>query len=123
MSDFTIIVGTAWAGDSLGLMARVVGESATYITQASLSTITYKVYDPSLIGSPAPISSGSLTISSVVFDALQTDARWNLDSIGYNFRWNMPAGTLPLSNRAYRIEIKCTTTSGWVFTLVYQIST
>ena len=73
------------------LMARVVGYNNVPITQASLSAIAFRLRDVTAESSGTP---RSLTISSVVYDTLQTtttDPSWTEDSTGYNFRYVVPA--------------------------------
>lgn len=116
-----IIEGEAFEDSSVSLMRCITGPNGVNITQASISSITYKVFD--LDDTSEPTATGSLTVSSVVFDTLQTDARWTKDSIGYNFRWDTPAALLEDGNKVYRFEIKFTTTAGEVFPVVFHVST
>ena len=117
----------AWVFEDGGatVLARIRGNSGAYITQASLSTITYNVYD--LDDSDAAVTNGSVTISSSVFDTLQTgDDRWTADSVGFNFAFSLPVAAFPNgatttnNYRRYRIEIKFTPSSGTVFFLVVE---
>ena len=117
----TAIEGTIWEDGGASLMARVLGHNAAAITQASVSSITYKVFDLSSGTPPDQVTSGTLTVSSVVFDTYQTDARWTKDSTGYNFRWDAPASAFP-SWSVYQIEIKFTPSSGETFFLVFKIT-
>ena len=103
------------------LMARIQGTDAEDIQQADISSIAYSVYDLSSTGSPT--TTGSLTVSNVVFDTLQTDSRWNTDTTGYNFRWDVPASIPADGAKNYQIEIAFTPTSGEVYHAVYQVTT
>jgi hypothetical protein len=100
------------------LMARVYGNAATAITQASLSTIVLHVYNKADIGTPVA-ANVSVEIASTVFDTLQTDARWTKDSTGYNFRYDCPAAYLPSPGR-YIYEFLFTPTSGAMFMVVFE---
>lgn len=102
------------------LLARVVGNAGTPITQASLSSISRLVYVPATATS---VSSGTLTISSVVYDALQTGDLWAADSEGYNFKDTIGASTLSEGNTVYRVEYKFTPTSGEVFKVLFDLTT
>jgi len=96
---------------SFSVMGRVV-VAGTLWTQASVSGITYKVFN----ASNAEVSSGTLTVSSVVFDTLQTDGRWDIDSVGYNFRHDNDHQVLTDAGR-YRIEYEVTMSAGNRFLL------
>ena len=111
----------AFEDAGLALMARVYGNSAVAITQASLSGITYTVIDKTTLA--VVVASTALTVSSVVFDTLQTDARWVKDSTGYNFRHDLAAAALPDGDSTYRVEYTFTPTIAAVFKLVFEVAT
>lgn len=99
-------------------LARIKGNDGSNITQASLSSIAYTVTD---MADASTVISGTLTISAVVFDALQTGARWTVDSTGYNFLWAAPATLAPTGGRKYRVELLFTPASGAVFVLPFEV--
>lgn len=104
------------------LMARVTGNSGSVITQASISTISYGVWDMSTSPPTVVVAAGtSLVVSAVVFDTLQTDARWTRDSTGYCFAVAMPAASFPDGGRTYRVEVKMTPASGAVFHVIFDV--
>ncbi len=117
----TPIQGNIYEDGGASVMARVIGNAGTAITQASLSSISYKVFD--LATGETALQSGVLTISAVVFDALQTDARWTADSTGYNFLHACPASWFTDANHQYRIEYKFTPASGEVCWVVALLTT
>lgn len=98
-------------------MARVLANDATNAQQADISSITYKVFD--IDNSNTETATGTLTVSDVIFDTLQTDARWSVDTTGYNFRHEVPATAFPTGGNRYQIEYKCTPASGQVFWVVF----
>lgn len=110
-----------WEDNGFSLMSRVIGDDATDVRQADISTITWKLFDKE--ARTVVVDSGSLTVSSVIFDTLQTDARWKADSEGYNFRWDVPETLLPTGDTDYRIELKYTTDTAIVFHDVFEPST
>lgn len=116
-----ITKGESFEDQGVTLMARIVGNAATNITQATLTSITYTVVDKA---DPTTliVSGSAVTISSSVFDTLQTDARWTADSTGYNFRHTVAASVISTGERTYRIEYKFTPTSGEVFYAVFEIT-
>jgi len=99
-------------------MARITGTDAANIQQADVSSIAYSVYD--LDDETTATVTGTLTVSSVVYDTLQTDARWDTDTTGYNFRWDVPASVFADGDKIYRIEIAFTPASGEVYHVVYE---
>lgn len=129
-----VVTGVASLNSGVTLMARVLGQPGTPITQASLSTITYAVSD---LTTGVNLSKGNpLTISAVVFDALvQNDPRWTKDTAkapgadglaGYNFLATIPATaftakdidavSLLLRSHRYRVDVLFTPITGqpWV---------
>lgn len=85
-------------------LARLRNASNEYITQSEISSISYTIFeDPTNTSLGTPVtghSSESITISSSVFDTLQTDAVWESDGIGYNFKHTPPTSVnYPFPNR------------------------
>ena len=101
-------------------MGRVLGNDGAYLTQAVTSSITYLIHD---ITAGADIASGSLTVSSVIFDTLQTDGRWTEDDTGYNFGHAVQAAWFATPDHTYRVEYKFTPSSGQVFWVVFELMT
>jgi len=114
---------TGQEDSDIQVMARIVGYAGTYITQALTSSIVYSTFDlSSATPTTAIVDSTSLTVSAVVFDALQRDERWTVDDIGYNFRVHTLAATIPATgDHMYRIEFKFTDSSSDVFFGVVQV--
>ena len=111
----------AFEDSGISLMARITGTDAANIAQSDVSSIAYSVFDSNDYSTA--VSTGALTVSNVVFNSLQTDARWTTDSTGYNFRWDMPASILTVGDRVYRVEITITPSSGEVYHVVFDVST
>lgn len=86
-------------------MARIEGNDAANLTQASLANIQLKVIDDD----NNIIITRQLTVVDVIFDTLQTtalDARWTKDSTGYNFKYTTQVTDLPAGNKVYRFEYR-----------------
>jgi hypothetical protein len=123
--------GTAFEDMGAHLMDRVYGNAGTAITQASIGSISYRVYEhdskikAETAGDGALVAgtASSLVVSSVVFDTLQTDAPWDTtaDAQGYNFRYDSPAADRPTGGKWYRHEIVFTPASGAAFAVVWVI--
>jgi len=86
LDHFTIVHKNA----TKTFMARVLDWDGSVIAQVDISTVTYAIY---VLTDQAPDTrtavtghAGSLTVSDVIFNTLQTDDRWTEDDTGYNFR-------------------------------------
>lgn len=99
---------------SFSVMYRIQADGAN-VTQSDVSSIQYAVIND---GTKEVITSlASLTVSSVVFDTLQTDDRWTEDNTGYNFRHDVDQSVLTNPDISYRFEYKVTLSSGNEFWL------
>lgn len=121
MPSATPTSGTAYEDGGATCMARVVGNNGANITQATINAATFKVFDLSELPGKQT-GTGTLTVADVVFDTLQTDARWTVDSTGYNFRHTVPASAFPLGGRKYRVEYLFDPTSGEDFFVAFDIT-
>jgi hypothetical protein len=120
MMAATFITATIWEDSGCFLMARVRGNAGSNITIASITSITSNVYDESnvntLVAGPT-----TQTVSSVVFDTLQTDSRWTKDSTGYNVGVSALAAWFPTGGHLYRVELAFVPVSGENFKVLYRI--
>ena len=97
-------------------LARIALPDGTIAQQADISTITCTVMDDDGTAN----SPGSLTVANVIFDTLQTsDGRWDGDSTGFNFAYEVPATSFPAANFT-RVEFTFTPAAGAVFKLIYE---
>lgn len=94
---------------AFALMQRV--SNGSDLTQADVSTIAWEVFS---LADNSSVTSGILTVSSVIFDTLQTDDRWTEDGTGYNFRHEV-AETVLTSPGRYRFEHLFTLAAGNAF--------
>ena len=109
-----------YEGTGLTCMARITGEDATNVTQAAVSSIALNVYSDE---STTANSTTALVVSSTVFDALQTDARWTVDATGYNFKFEIDSAEFADGDVTYRCEFKFTPTSGNVWYVIFNVVT
>ena len=112
--------GTIYEDSGLTCMARIQGADASYITQATTSAITLAVFKNA---NTTATYTASLTVADVIGDVLQTDARWSLDSTGYNFRYSVVASVFDAGDATYRLEFKFTPTTGSQYWVIYEIDT
>jgi len=116
MATPVLIKGSAYEDGGCSIMARINGTDGTAITQSAVNTITCTVYDSTLTSVATP----SVVVGDSVFNTLQTDSRWTVDSTGYNFRYDV-AATVMTAPGTYRFEFKFTPTSGEVYWVVAEV--
>ena len=122
MNEPLIIQAKIHEDSTFVVMARMMDETNDEIVQADVSTITYTVSDAT--NNNAAVSghsAASLTVSSVVFDTLQTGNGWSEDGTGYNFRHVVGPTALPTGGNQYIYEAVVTLTSGNKFPIVVHI--
>ena len=109
-SQASVRVTNVYAGNPIDDLARVQGLSAgAYLKQADITSISYSVYD--LDNGSAVVKTGTLVVSSTIYDSLQVDKSWTKDNIGYNFKAALPATCFPLAVRRYRVVYSFVTVS------------
>lgn len=138
-----IITGAATGASGVTLLARILGNAGIPIVQADISSIAYTVRD---LANATTVTSGSLTVSSVVTNALvDNDPRWTVDSAafpgpdgrtGYNFvatiaasafasLFDVAASTAPVPYKVtphrVQVTVEFTPVSGQVFRQVFQV--
>ena len=112
---------TIYEDTAITCMARILGDDAAAITQSDISSISLSVFkNASTTASSGPTA---LTVSDVIFDSYQTDARWTKDSTGYNFRYQIPASVPDTGDATYQCEFKFTPASQPVFFVVFLVDT
>lgn len=122
-----IVECQAFAGVNVSLMGRVEGDNGANVTQAAISSIAYSVGTLTVEDDGeetfAETASGSLTVADVVFDTLQTDARWDRDATGYNFRWTAPGSLRPTAGDTYRFVVTMTQSGGGLIVCKWDVPT
>jgi hypothetical protein len=97
------IIGEVWEGYPATVVARVTGENGADIVKASITAITYTVYDQKT--GAVTKTSTALVVADVVFDTLQTDDRWTIDATGYNFRFVVPGAAFPNGGTTHEVAV------------------
>ena len=121
--------GTAFKDGSVTCLARVVGHNAAAVTRTDISSIEYSIYlleadDPDSRTAVTGHTDVALDKISVVFDSLQTDARWTRDTTGYNFRHTInvaASAAFTLAGRDYLVEYRLTPYSGQVILVRFRL--
>mgnify|MGYP001579130680 CR=1 FL=1 len=132
MALATAIQGRVWEDGSFALMARIVGHAAAAIVQADITTIERGVWN--LTDDVAVEAFASIgAVSGFVYNTLQTDARWTVDTTGYNFRQDcldtlltkgeVTSESPDRTETLYRVEYRFTPASGGKFMVVYHLTT
>ena len=130
MAEAVDTYGVAFKNGSITCMARVTGADAANIQQADISSGVYSLYllddqDPDSRTAVTGHAAGSLTIASVIFDTLQTDARWTVDSTGYNFKHVIDISAnvaFAIAGRRYLVEYTLTPASGQVIIVRFRVN-
>jgi hypothetical protein len=123
------IHGTAFKNGSAVLMARIVDAAGANVQQAGLSAIEYTIFelDPCRPDQLVPVpghEGASLTVTSVVYNALQTGGLWTVDDVGYNFRHEIDVGTseaFPKAGVQYQVRYELTPTTGQKTIVRFQL--
>lgn len=105
------VYGRITARDATGTSVPGQGKC---LKQADLSSITFRAYDEE--DPDTTVNSGTVTVSSSIFDTLQTtadDPAWPFTR-GFNFRHDLTPANFPTGDRTYVVEYKFTTTGGTV---------
>lgn len=110
------------------LMDRVRNMAGAYPTQASITSIKYKVFacedEDAVIAANGEIVGTETTcvIADVLYDTLQTDSRWTKDTTGYNLAIELPPGSRPAGGW-HRIEAVITPVTGSPYPVVWGVRT
>lgn len=99
-----------------GGSASPIAKEGNLIVQADLSTATLSAFDVTSNDRTTAHYTATLTISSVIYDTLQTSGIWlNIpDGLGGNFLCDVGPTAFPTGARLVRIEVKFTTGAGGV---------
>lgn len=104
-------------------LARVYLYQGILATHSLISSIIANCFDLQATNPAVAVNTRTLTVTSVMFNTLQTDASWTADIIGYNFADTPPITCFPSSQHRYRMEYKFTPATGAVFFVVFEGST
>ena len=121
--------GTVFKNGSATLLARVVGADGSAITQADITSALYTINltDEEDEDSWTPISGHDeavVVVADTIYDALQTDDIWSVDSTGYNFKHVIDRSTyeaFEIAGETYLVEFRLTPASGQVIVVRYRL--
>ncbi len=112
------IQGTVFQQATATFMARVENNAGVNLNQAAVASIKYTV---SVVGHDetgnAIIGHEDMTLSktTVIYDTLQNDSTWTVDSVGYNFRHEIDVSqyeAFPKAGEIYQVRYEVTPVTG-----------
>jgi hypothetical protein len=120
MVDAADVKGVVFKNASVILLARVVGADGSAITQATLSSAKYTIYElddewPDNRTAVAGHTNVALTIADLIYDTLQTGDLWDADATGYNFLHEIDTSTneaFATAGKTYLVDFELTPASG-----------
>lgn len=123
------IYGTAFKNGTAVLMARIVDAAGANVQQAGLAAIKYSVLEldpcrPDQLVAVTGHNGVTLTVSNVVFNALQTGGLWTVDEVGYNFRHEIDVSSseaFPKAGAHYQVRYELTPTAGQKSIVRFQL--
>ncbi len=113
-----ILRAPIWEDGDVIEMARFTVDGVNAVKADLTDPITRKVFNKST--GDTLISSTELLVDNVVFDTLQTDARWDRDNTGYNFRDRVAGSNFATGGDTYRVEYKFLGASSEQFWIVFE---
>ncbi len=129
MPQASDILGTAYKNGSAILMARIVDSAGAYIQQSGVSQIEYSIFEldpcrPDNVVAVAGHDSVALSVSSVIYDSLQTGGLWTVDATGYNFRHQINVSqneAFPKAGTQYQVRYELTPSAGQKSIIRFQL--
>ena len=123
------ILGPVFKNGSATLMARVVGNDGSLLTQSDLSATEYTVYlidgyDPDDLTEVEGHTAVDVAVADVILNSLVDDDRWDADDTGYNFRYQLDVSSdqaFTQAGREYLVEWQLTPTSGQVILVRFRV--
>jgi len=89
-------------GQGFYALATFRKADGTVALQADVQTVTAFVYLPD---TKTPISQESYAVTDSVFDTIQTDGYWDVDTSGYNFRGRVRSELFTVGSGRYELEL------------------
>jgi hypothetical protein len=130
MTEAIDIYGTAFKNGSVTLLARIVGADGENVLPADINTVKYTVYllddqNPDSRSAVAGHTAAPLAVTDVVFNTLQTDPIWTVDTTGYNFRHVLDVSAHPaftVAGRRYLVEYQLIPAVGQTILVRFRIN-
>lgn len=113
--------GSVWAGQPAPFLGRAVGTNGQLPTTSTVSAITAVISD--LTDPTQAAYDWTPSVSNVIFNTLQTDARWTKDTTGFNFLDVVPGAAFPIVDHIYDVSYTITPVGGSSYQFaVYRVT-
>jgi hypothetical protein len=111
-------------------LARLLGADAAPLARADIAAVRYSVFllddqDPDARSAVEGHRDVPLDVAEVLWDALQTDALWTRDALGYNFKHTLNVAThaaFTVAGRRYLVEYRLTPAAGQVLLARFRVN-
>lgn len=127
MPNASDISGTVFVGGSSTNMARIIGIHGSAVTRADIASVTYSLYSYNKYSGERTVVTNhgaiSLTVNDVIYNVLQIDALWTVDTIGYNFRHELDvsANAAFAATGNYLLEYRLQPISGQIIIVRFRL--
>jgi len=113
-----IITGVVYEDSTFSIMSRFEVSGSNGV-QADALSITVKAWDTNDFTST--VLSATPSASTVIYDTLQTDGRWDKDGTGYNWRYDVADSICVTAGRRYLFEAVITTSGGKLPPMLWEV--
>jgi len=117
--DCETTTGFVYEDSTFTLMARFEVDGSNGV-QADCVSIQMKAWNAPDFDNT--VLDAALTVSSVVFDTLQTDGRWTRDSTGYNFLYDVADSICTEAGTLYLFEAVIETSGGSLPPMIWEVT-
>ena len=114
------VKAVVYEGSTPVLMARIVGVDNVVTVAADLNNVDYRV---DLAGVQVITTTAITPIATYVTALVTTDAAWDKDATGYNFRYRLAAADIPLGGSVYYVQFRFKDTSNRPSYLTFDLTT
>ena len=118
---------TIYEDTAITCMARIQSDDATNILNEDVTSFKISTFtNGTTPTTETEVTSGFSNVN--IFDTLQgsvavPDARWDRDTIGYNFRYQVPASVFITGDATYTIEFEFTCPTQPTFFVIFVVDT
>lgn len=94
-----------WEDDGMVGLARAEGWDAELVTEATIASIEYHVFD--MDNDNEQTGTGNPTVADVIYDTPQSGNGWPHNNL-WNLRYLFPASCFPTGGHTYRVRMRLT---------------
>jgi hypothetical protein len=107
-------------GNPATILARIQDQFGVPISQSQVTSISVAVWN---VETSTLIATTTPSVSSCVFDSFQTDGRWSIDAIGYNFAANIDGTSFNVGDNVFQIQATITPITGDPYVITARVQT